>query len=152
MVTGRPLADLRALVVEDNLVNQAILARMLERLGAYVSCADDGLEAVELCRTADFDVILMDCQMPRLDGYEATRQLRGRKYEVPIIALTANTHTRDIERCRSAGMNGHLTKPVILDQLVKTMLSWTTAKAEPGPPTADPVPPVDPDPPRDYSR
>jgi signal transduction histidine kinase/ActR/RegA family two-component response regulator len=108
-------AGLRVLVAEDNPVNQATVRALLERLGAAVDVADDGVAAVEAAAAAAYDLILMDMQMPRRDGIDATREIRGSggpSARSRIVALTANAFTEDVERCLAAGMDAHLTKPV----------------------------------------
>jgi two-component system, sensor histidine kinase and response regulator len=105
----------RVLVAEDNIVNQQVTRRFLERLGCRVELADNGLRAVEFCAQANIDLVLMDVQMPIMDGLTATREIRraetpGRR--VPIVALTASAMTDELDRCLAAGMNGLLTKPL----------------------------------------
>jgi PAS domain S-box-containing protein len=112
-----PLAGVRVLLADDNRVNQKVAGRLLEKLGAVVSLAGDGLEVLAALRETDFDVVLMDCQMPEMDGYEATRRLRSprgmvRNPRIPVIALTAHALGPDRERCLAAGMNDYLTKPI----------------------------------------
>jgi CheY-like chemotaxis protein len=107
----------RVLVAEDNAVNQKLVCCLLEKLGAIVTVADTGQEAIDQLAAARFDVVLMDCQMPVLDGYEATRSIRAgaagpAAMTMPIIALTAHALTGDRERCLAAGMNEYLTKPL----------------------------------------
>ncbi len=112
--------DLRVLVVEDNIVNQKVTARMLKKLGLQVDLADNGCEAVQHFAKARYDLVLMDCQMPEMDGFEATRQIREREGEqarTPIVALTANALKSSQESCFAAGMDGFLTKPVKMDRL-----------------------------------
>ncbi|MCK6547978.1 ATP-binding protein [Myxococcota bacterium] len=111
---------LHVLVAEDNVVNQKVVTRLLERLGARVQIAVNGLEAVEVARLGTADLVLMDCQMPELDGYDATAAIRreepvGRR--IPIIALTANAVDTERERCLAAGMDDCLTKPVRIEDL-----------------------------------
>jgi PAS domain S-box-containing protein len=105
----------RVLLAEDNLVNQKVAMRMLEKLQCSVEVVSDGLAAVEAWRTGNFDLILMDCQMPGMDGYEATREIRqleqGQRH-ITIVALTANAMKGDEEKCRAAGMDEYLTKPI----------------------------------------
>ena len=116
--------ELRVLVVEDNLVNQRLTMRQLEKLGCRVEIASDGQMAVQMCMDGEFDLILMDCQMPVMDGYDATRRLRslnGWTQRVPIIALTANIFPEDRQRCIDAGMTGFLTKPVLLEHLRRAL-------------------------------
>lgn len=112
------LSNLEVLIVEDNMVNAKVARRMLERLGARVRHAVNGIKALEECQTQLPDIILMDCQMPELDGFETTRQLR-QLYgsDLPIIALTANALSGDRELCFDAGMDDFLTKPIRRDDL-----------------------------------
>jgi two-component system, sensor histidine kinase and response regulator len=103
--------------VEDHLVNQKLAWRLLERMGAKVEVACNGVEALAALRDGDFDVVLMDCQMPLMDGYEATRRLRAgegavRNPRIPVIAVTAHAMAADRAQCLEAGMNDYLTKPV----------------------------------------
>ncbi|MDH5254721.1 MAG: ATP-binding protein [Gammaproteobacteria bacterium] len=109
----------RVLLVEDNVVNQAVAIGMLDVLGVDVTVASDGREALDRLAVAQFDAVLMDCQMPLMDGFEATRVIRGREggLALPIIALTANAVVGDRERCLAAGMNEYLSKPFKLEQL-----------------------------------
>ena len=107
----------RVLLAEDNVVNQMLARRLLEKLGAVVTIADTGAAVLDQLALNSYDVVLMDCQMPVLDGYEATQQIRAgaagdAAREVPIIALTAHALSGDRERCLAAGMNDYLTKPI----------------------------------------
>ena len=105
----------RILLVEDNETNLLAASTMLEQLGCRLSTARNGLEAVKQAAATEFDLILMDVQMPELDGLEATRRIRvtpGRNQSKPILALTANAFVEDAVRCKEAGMNEHLTKPI----------------------------------------
>ncbi len=116
-VGGDPLRRMRVLLAEDNMVNQKLARRILEKLGAGVTVADNGEAAIAELSAADFDVVLMDCQMPVLDGYEATRRIRAgaagvTASRIPIIALTAHALSGDRDRCLAAGMNEYLTKPI----------------------------------------
>jgi PAS domain S-box-containing protein len=111
------LRGMRILLAEDNPVNQKLAARLLQKLGAEVHVAANGLEAVQVLCTSNFDAVLMDCQMPDMDGYEATRQIRSseagvRNPNIPVIALTAHALATDRTRCLAAGMNDYLTKPI----------------------------------------
>jgi CheY-like chemotaxis protein len=115
-------AGARVLLAEDNVVNQMLARRLLERLGASVTIADTGMAAIERLSLSSFNVVLMDCQMPELDGYEATRRIRkGAAGEaartMPIIALTANALSGDRERCLECGMDDYLVKPINPDAL-----------------------------------
>ena len=127
LVTRHSLAEnkrgsARILLAEDNRVNQMVLLAMLRKLGyTNVELAEDGEQAVSKVLASPFDLVLMDCQMPRLDGYEATIALRQKNCTVPIIAVTANAMREDIERCLAAGMNAHLAKPVVLQALASEL-------------------------------
>ncbi len=110
-------AGVRILLAEDNQVNQKLATRLLQRLGAEVQVVGSGVEALQVLRQADFDAVLMDCQMPQMDGYEATRQIRSsdggvRNPQVPVIALTAHALATDRAKCLAAGMDDYLTKPI----------------------------------------
>ena len=112
---GRTFDDLRVLVVEDNPVNQELISRMLRAVGYTYEIVNDGVEALERFAQAEIDVILMDVQLPNMDGYEATRRVRaskGRKRRPWIIAVTANAMAGDRERCLRAGMDDYLSKPL----------------------------------------
>ncbi len=103
----------RVLVAEDNIVNQQVTRRFLERLGCTVELADNGLRAAELCAGSNFDLVLMDVQMPVMDGLTATREIRRTATgprRTPIVALTASAMTDELDRCLAAGMDGLLTK------------------------------------------
>jgi two-component system, sensor histidine kinase and response regulator len=110
-------SGMRILLAEDNPVNQKLATRLLQRLGAEVQVAANGLEALQALRESEFDAVLMDCQMPQMDGYEATRRLRGpegqvKNPQIPVIALTAHALATDRTKCLAAGMNDYLTKPI----------------------------------------
>jgi CheY-like chemotaxis protein len=112
---------LRVLVAEDNRVNQALARRLLEKQGHIVTIAGDGRAAIDAFRKNTFDLILMDVQMPEVDGYQATREIRRRETNdrrIPIIALTANAMSGDRELCMAAGMDGFISKPINLDELL----------------------------------
>jgi CheY-like chemotaxis protein len=116
---GAPVlrAGIRVLVADDNPVNQKVATHLLRKLAAEVHSVANGIEALEALRTREFDVVLMDCQMPEMDGYEATRQLRAstgvhKNRNIPVIALTANALALDREKCVAAGMNDYLSKPI----------------------------------------
>ncbi len=114
----------RVLVVEDNLVNQQVTRRFLERLGCQVEVAENGQHAVEFCARTRYDLIFMDVQMPVMDGLAATREIRRQETEghrTPIIALTASAMTDELERCIAAGMDGLLTKPLEPVRLAETL-------------------------------
>ncbi len=131
------MAGERVLVVEDNAVNRDVARGLLEGLGCQVDVAADGQEALEAWEQAAYDVVLMDCQMPGMDGFEATRRIRfavrpsGRR--VPIVALTADALNGSRERCLASGMDDYLTKPVSFALLRDAVERWTGA---PGPDSA----------------
>ena len=111
----------KVLVAEDNPSNQKLIAILLQRMGLEVTLAGDGVEAVTQCGEQSFDIILMDMQMPNLNGYDATRQLRSQGVKIPIIAVTANAMTGDEQKCMDVGCDGYLSKPIDrnkLDELV----------------------------------
>jgi len=115
------------LVVEDTLTNQMVATAMLKQLGLTVEIANNGKEAIEKCRAKHYDLIYMDCRMPVMDGYEATKILTKEKHPssgVPIIALTANATPQDRERCHQAGMADIMTKPFSLVGLQKNLSTW----------------------------
>lgn len=122
-----PSADgARILVAEDNPTNQVVAFGMLRKLGYEdIHLAADGAEACRVALAEPFDLILMDCQMPEMDGYEATRRLRAAGFTAPIVAMTANAIKGDRERCLEAGMNDYLTKPMDLKLLRATLSRWT---------------------------
>jgi signal transduction histidine kinase/ActR/RegA family two-component response regulator len=120
------------LVVEDNAVNCLVVQAMLERLGMTVTLAHDGAQAVAAMQAHDVDVVLMDCQMPVMDGYEATRRIRSSGHaraELPIIALTAHALAEDRQRCDAAGMNDYLPKPVTGEALARVLLRYLGPQA-----------------------
>jgi CheY-like chemotaxis protein/HPt (histidine-containing phosphotransfer) domain-containing protein len=122
----------RVLVVEDNPTNQRVIVLRLKKLGCSVDVAQNGAEAVDLAATNSYDVILMDCQMPVMDGLEAAENIRRRGgRRVPIIALTANVMDGQRERCLQAGMDDYLAKPVGNDELAAKLRKWMTSVAEP---------------------
>jgi CheY-like chemotaxis protein len=119
------VAGLRVLVAEDHPINQRILVRALDHLGCVCEVAGDGLEVLSLLREKKYDVILMDCQMPNLDGFETTKQIRAHgDNQVPVVALTANAMPGDSARCIEAGMNDYLAKPVRLRDLEAALIRW----------------------------
>ncbi|MFZ5996878.1 MAG: response regulator [Nitrospirota bacterium] len=126
---GTTVAPLRVLVAEDNLVNQEVARHILETLGCTVVIAANGKEALDELQKKSYDIVLMDCQMPEMDGFEATKAIRaaegvgGRR--VPVIAMTAHALQGDRERCLAAGMDDYISKPVHPDRLREVISRWT---------------------------
>jgi len=123
--------DLLILLAEDNLVNQKVACKMLANIGCRVDIAANGLESLEMIGEADYDLILMDCQMPEMDGYEASKAIRAQEEEgkrIVIIAMTANAMEGDREKCIRAGMDDYLTKPVKPQVLVEMLRKWSNAQ------------------------
>ena len=137
-VDDTDLSHGRILLVEDNAVNQAVAQAMLHQLGCHVDVAENGGQAIAAHEVATYDVILMDCQMPDMDGYEATRRIReleaggdteltrvdGQPAHVPIVAMTAHAMDGDRERCLAAGMDDYLSKPFTCQQLSDILRRW----------------------------
>jgi CheY-like chemotaxis protein/HPt (histidine-containing phosphotransfer) domain-containing protein len=121
-------------LVEDNPVNQRVAQRTLQNLAAEVTIANNGAEALDRIRSTEFDAVLMDCQMPVMDGFTATQRIRemealqGRR-RLPIIALTANVMSEDRARCIAAGMDAHLGKPIEPAQVIETLSRFLKAPA-----------------------
>jgi len=116
---------LRILLAEDNVVNQKLALRLLQQMGYRADVASNGIEAVECCARQPYDVVLMDVQMPEMDGLEATRQIvahwpNGNRPR--IIAMTANAMQGDREECLAAGMDDYVTKPIRVDALVEALV------------------------------
>jgi len=130
-----PTPALRILLVEDNRINQKIATRLLEGLGHRVVAAENGRQGVERFRQGGFDLILMDVQMPEMDGWEATRAIRdleaGSERHIPIIAMTAHAMKGDREKCLEAGMDGYVSKPVGVADLRQAILNVTGGLVEP---------------------
>lgn len=119
----------RILLVEDNLINQKVALRMLNKIGHNADVAFDGRKAVEALQQKDYDLVLMDCMMPEMDGFEATRLIRDpsspvRNHQVPIVAMTANAMQGDREKCLQSGMDDYLAKPVNRDELAGVLRKW----------------------------
>jgi PAS domain S-box-containing protein len=128
--TPRSLAGVAVLLVEDNVINQKVAMALLGRIGCSVDLAADGGRAVELASTREYDAILMDCRMPVMDGFEATKRIRsmeGPHRRTPIIALTASTMDDERLRCIAAGMDAILKKPVMSDTLANALRKWITS-------------------------
>ncbi len=127
------LADLRVLVAEDNVVNQEVVRAMLTGFGCAIELVGDGAQALDALERGRFDVVLMDCQMPNLDGFEAVRRIRDPEYRqhdlarargIPVIALTANALNGDAQRCLDAGFTGHVAKPFRQRELAAALVRW----------------------------
>jgi two-component system sensor histidine kinase/response regulator len=137
----RPPAGARILVAEDNEVNQKVAVRLLEKLGYRVEVAENGRQAVEACRRSRYDAVLMDGQMPGLDGFAATRQIReleGEARRTPIIAMTASAMKGDRERHLEAGMDDYVTKPVTPEALGTALRRWVKTPVAALEPTPEP--------------
>jgi CheY-like chemotaxis protein len=132
-------------VAEDNIVNQKVAVRLLEKVGCRVDVAANGREALTLLAQLAYDVVLMDCQMPEMDGFAATAVIRQREVStgqhVPIIALTANAMQGDRERCMAAGMDGYLAKPIKADELYAVIAQYRPAEKASA--AEVPVPPME---------
>ena len=139
-VAGPP----RILVVEDDEINREVVLALLQSRGYRAETAYNGRRALDLAGASQYDLILMDVQMPEMDGLEATRELRRNAayMNVPIIALTANVFSEDREKCSAAGMNDFLAKPIVPGQFFETLARWTNAMSE-RPVVAAPPPPVE---------
>jgi len=124
----------KILLAEDHDINQILVAEMIKKLGYQTVLAVNGADAVEKVEAADresipFDLVLMDVQMPVMDGYEATQVIRSKGYskeQLPILAITANTYPEDIAQCLQSGMQGHIAKPVMVDNLQASLQNWIT--------------------------
>jgi CheY-like chemotaxis protein len=129
---GQPL---NVLLVEDNLVNQKVARRLLERAGHHVEVASDGMQALEMHRKQKFDCVLMDVQMPHMDGLAAARAIRAREAgtaeRIPIVAMTAHALYSDRDRCLQAGMDDYLTKPISREKLLKILGAISDAAGSP---------------------
>ena len=125
------ILELRVLLVEDSPVNQEVASVMLETLGCEVDVVDSGRQALDLTSNRDYDIVLMDCQMPEMNGFEATRAIRERESgeeRLPIVALTALAMREDRERCLDSGMDDCLVKPFNQDQLRDMLLRWRSTR------------------------
>jgi CheY-like chemotaxis protein len=125
-IPARPLKG-RVLVAEDNPINRRVLMLMLEKMGLEVSAVENGQRAAEAALSGGFDLVLMDCQMPLMDGHEATRLVRQQWTEprpLPIIAVTANALEGEAERCKQSGMDDYLAKPITVEDLRQMVERW----------------------------
>ena len=124
----------RVLLAEDNPVNQVVASRMLERVGASVDVVEDGEQALAALARYDYDMLLLDCHMPRLDGYATAERIRAAKQSkkrLPIIAITASAMTGDRERCLAAGMDDYITKPIRAEELRRVFERWLEQTSKP---------------------
>lgn len=117
-------SGVKVLLAEDNPINQEVALGMLREVGLKVDLAENGLRAVEMVAEGGYSLVLMDMQMPEMDGVEAARQIRAKGHRLPIIAMTANAFSDDRERCLQAGMDDFLAKPVVPEKLFDTLLRW----------------------------
>ena len=123
MAAGSPVL----LIVEDNLVNQRVAARLVEKMGYRAAVVNNGLEAIQAVQREHYDLILMDCQMPELDGFTATAEIRRLEKpgsHMPVIAMTANAMRGDREKCLAAGMDDYVSKPVAFEDLRVLVTRW----------------------------
>lgn len=123
----------RALVAEDNFINQKVALGMLEKLGVTAIAVGNGLEVIQALTAADYDIVFMDCQMPEMDGYQATEAVRGslvlRQRDIPIVAMTASAIKGDKERCLAVGMSDYVSKPVKIGELARVLTKWLSKTA-----------------------
>jgi CheY-like chemotaxis protein len=127
--------NLRVLLADDNRVNRMVGLRLLEKMGIATDAVSDGKEVLEALAHTRYDLILMDVQMPDMDGLQTTSEIRRRRWErseVPIVALTAHAMKGDRERCIAAGMDDYLSKPIRPEELVEVVTRWTQEGASHG--------------------
>lgn len=118
----------KILVAEDNPSNQKLITILLKKMGLEVTIADDGQIAVNKCQNETFDIILMDMQMPNMNGYDATRALRSQNIKTPIIAVTANAMMGDEDKCLEAGCDSYISKPIDRNQLNDVIAKYISAE------------------------
>ena len=128
--TIESIAGAEVLLAEDNLINQQVASELLENVGLQVDIANNGLEAVDAVKHKAYDIVLMDLQMPDMDGFEATEIIRSNDEfkHLPILAMTANAMKEDKEKCLDVGMNDHISKPIDPGELFKTLVKWIPQK------------------------
>ncbi len=126
------LENIRVLIVEDNLINRKLASKLLDKKGAKIVCATNGVEALEILQKEQFDLVLMDVQMPVMDGFETTKQIRAMENErirnIPVIAMTAHALKGDRDKCLAAGMDDYLSKPIKADELYEKVARWSLRK------------------------
>ena len=118
------MATLPVLVGEENPVNQLVVGEMLRKQGLSVELATDGQQVLEMVAERRYAAVFMDCEMPELDGFAATAELRRRGHDVPIIAMTANALAGERERCLAAGMDDYLPKPLLGEDVAAILARW----------------------------
>lgn len=117
--------SLKILLVEDNITNQFVATKILNKLGYQPEIANNGIEALQMVKEKEYDIIFMDVRMPEMDGLEATKKIRSElAIEIPIIALTANAIEGDKQICLNAGMSDYMSKPVRVDDLARMIEKW----------------------------
>ncbi|WP_429740025.1 response regulator [Enterovibrio makurazakiensis] len=123
---------LNILLVEDNMINQEVAKGILEQFNPSIEVADNGQIALDMVQEQRFDIVLMDMQMPVMDGVTATKKIReiDSLADMPIVAMTANAMERDVKQCKEAGMNDHVSKPIDVDELISAIRRWTSASKE----------------------
>jgi len=125
--SDKPGPVARILIADDNIVNQTLAKRMVEKLGHKADVVANGCETIDALSLIEYNLIFMDCQMPEMDGYQATREIRkgeNGKSRLPIIAMTANALEGEKERCFAAGMDDYITKPIRLQDLKTAIQRW----------------------------
>lgn len=121
------LSHVRVLIAEDNIMSQKMLTRVLEKIGCRVDPVANGKEAVNIMEKIPYDLVFMDCQMPEMDGFDATRRIRemeGSSEHTPIIAMTAHAFREDRQRCIEAGMDDYISKPIAIEKLKTALKRW----------------------------
>ena len=146
LIVERRRRRARILLAEDNSINQKVALAMLEKLGFRADVVANGEEAVKALEAVPYDLVLMDCQMPEMDGFEATRAIRGagasvRNPNVPIVAMTAGALEGDREACIEAGMDDYIPKPVSPQALAEMLEKWLSEAEKPGPSDSTPETP-----------
>jgi CheY-like chemotaxis protein/HPt (histidine-containing phosphotransfer) domain-containing protein len=159
---AKALRNAKVLLAEDNEINQILAAEILKVAGYRCEVVGNGQEAIAALIRKPFDLVLMDCQMPEVDGLEATRRIRLKEGEgavlskrggrLPVIALTANAIGGERERCLAAGMDDYLTKPIIPEEMIRTIESALSARAASAPPASPASPPAGETPPFDLDE
>lgn len=130
MAAANSLANLHILVAEDNPDNRELIVTILDDVNCKTTFAINGQEVLDKLAAESFDLVLMDCQMPVMDGYEATQQLRQREgahSHIPVIGLTAHAGTENRDRCLQVGMDDYISKPLDIDRLKELIVRWTSA-------------------------